>query len=312
MKPDTNYTFERVSIHNVKDLVPIFLSAFGQKVKVEQLESKMNTSFAGASYIGYVAYAEDKSPVAFYGVFPVEVLVAGKVFLVAQSGDTMTDPKHQGKGLFVRLATKTYELCKQEGILGVFGFPSASSYPGFTKKLLWLHQENIEKFTLWVPSLPVGELSRFSPTLQKLHLRACTWLLQKWPKTNSYLGSVLGAGNDGINRTNDYLRYKMRNNDVFQLQVKNGKVVTLKLSHYLGIGDMELREFKSTIRQIRWLAFLLGYNRIVCYASPRSALAVEFKRYFKPVIGLPIGYINFSPKVDLAQVQYTYMDFDTF
>src|SRR6185295_4439504 len=88
------------------------------------------------------------SPAAFYGVFPVLVLISGKEVLAAQSGDTMTHRDHQKKGLFIKLAQRTFETCREKGIELVFGLPNSNSYHGFTKKLNWQHKDDIGRFDL--------------------------------------------------------------------------------------------------------------------------------------------------------------------
>jgi GNAT superfamily N-acetyltransferase len=82
-------------------------------------------------------------PVAFYGVIPEAYRVAGKPFIVYQSMDTMTHPDFQGKGLFVRLATATYDEILKSGHEVAIGIPGMNSLPGFVRRLQW---SNIHSF----------------------------------------------------------------------------------------------------------------------------------------------------------------------
>ena len=81
--------------------------------------------------------------------------------LAAQSIDTMTHPRSQGKGVFTKLANACYGIAKERGIQLLYGFPNPSSYPGFVRKLGWKH---IGDVTHWVrpirPSL-YTDASRF-------------------------------------------------------------------------------------------------------------------------------------------------------
>lgn len=312
MKEDSGYTIERVSPKNLHDLVSIFKASFGQSVRIDQLQKKMNTDFAGVSYVGFIAYAIDRTPAAFYGVFPVDVIVGGRKIRVAQSGDTMTHPHHQGKGLFVKLAKMTYDLCKNEEIYAVFGFPSASSYPGFTKKLNWQHVDNLEKFTFWVPSFPIAEIGKFIPILAQTHLWIVSILFRNLHHITHFEGSVTKSSQDGVLRSEGYLAYKKRNGNVFYLRLRDRAVVALRVSNVLGIGDLQSSNVISSMRKIRWLAFLTGFNRVVVYASPSTHLALKLRELSNSTKGLPIGFLNFSSEIDIKSVQYTYLDFDTF
>src|SRR5690349_10058338 len=143
------YYFERLTPENISDLVSIYKEAFGKVVTVDFLNNKNNTAWCGISYAGYIAYASaTKTPAAFYGVFPCYLSYQGQTILAAQSGDTMTHKDHQGKGLFVTLAKKTYQLVESLGVKVVFGFPNENSYPGFVRKLNWDHYEDLHAYLI--------------------------------------------------------------------------------------------------------------------------------------------------------------------
>ena len=100
------------------------------------------------SHIGFLAFDEDGSPVAFYGVFPCLASWEGQTMLVAQSGDTMTHPSHTRKGLFILLANMTYNLAKEKGVKLIFGFPNQNSFSGFANRLNWKFEEEMDSFSL--------------------------------------------------------------------------------------------------------------------------------------------------------------------
>ncbi len=74
---------------------------------------------------------------AIYAVFPVRVEVGGRQMIGVQSLDTLTDEAHRGKGLFTKLAARTYGRCEEDGVAFVYGFPNGSSAHGFYEKLGW-------------------------------------------------------------------------------------------------------------------------------------------------------------------------------
>ena len=307
------YYFERIAKERLCDLIPLYKGAFNQDVGLKELIDKYDTEYVGVSYIGYIAYTVNGDPAAYYGVFPMKMEINGRICLISQSGDTMTHPSHQGKGLFVNLAKHTYELCISMGILAVFGFPSASSYPGFTKKLDWIHHENILKFTLWTPTFPLGELSRYFHFIRSIHQRWAKLVLGLISSQTIFPGSVLTHQQNGVNRSKDFFEYKLRNPSVVNLQWKQTNFI-VKISTFLGVGDIQFpnERFEESLRILKIFAFFAGLNRIVFYVSPDSYLAKKLQTKTKGVSGLAIGYRNFSPSIDLKDVSYTYVDFDTF
>ncbi len=74
---------------------------------------------------------------AIYSVMPVTFRISGREVLGAQSLDTLTDVEFRGKGLFVKMAQSVFARCEQDGVACVYGFPNASSAPGFFKRLGW-------------------------------------------------------------------------------------------------------------------------------------------------------------------------------
>ena len=83
---------------------------------------------------------EDSKPdtwAALYVTSPVVFDVAGKQILGSQSLDTLTGSAYRGHGLFPRLAQEVYGTSETTGVHFVYGFPNASSAPGFFGRLEW-------------------------------------------------------------------------------------------------------------------------------------------------------------------------------
>ena len=156
----SEYRFERLSDANLTDLLFLYKHAFKEKETISFLKKKYDTSCFGLKNIGFIAYSSSNETAAYYGVFPVKAQINGKEILVAQSGDTMTHPKHRGKGLFITLAKMTYELAKESGVEFIFGFPNDNSYPGFVKKLNWIHYSNINTYKIKTGALPFEKIAK--------------------------------------------------------------------------------------------------------------------------------------------------------
>jgi hypothetical protein len=74
-----------------------------------------------------------------YLVIPMKYNYNGKPILGSLSLNTLTSPKYQRNGLFVKMANATYKSCEDEQIFFTTGFPNPNSYPGFVKKLNFTH-----------------------------------------------------------------------------------------------------------------------------------------------------------------------------
>jgi hypothetical protein len=81
---------------------------------------------------------EGEQIAGIYAVHPVRFRVGGEIRDGAQSLDTLTDARYRGRGLFVDLARSVYARLEAAGFALVYGFPNASSAPGFNKHLAWL------------------------------------------------------------------------------------------------------------------------------------------------------------------------------
>ena len=92
--------------------------------------------------------AEDSERVVgLYALWPTLLHLGNERVLGAQSLDTMTHPEYQGQGMFTHLASTCYELAAARGVGVVYGFPNASSYAGFVRRLNWHHTGD---FRSWV------------------------------------------------------------------------------------------------------------------------------------------------------------------
>jgi GNAT superfamily N-acetyltransferase len=70
-----------------------------------------------------------------YIVIPLDFACRGRTVRGALSLNTLTDAKYRGQGVFTGLAREAYQLCGDQGVRLVIGYPNQNSYPGFLKHL---------------------------------------------------------------------------------------------------------------------------------------------------------------------------------
>lgn len=108
------------------------------------------------------ARSEQNEIVGQYLVIPIRYQVDGNTVDGSLSLNTLTRVDYRGQGLFTKMAKKTYAQCKTRGLNLTVGFPNMSSYPGFIKKLDFVHIGNAVLLVrpLQIISLLFGALKR--------------------------------------------------------------------------------------------------------------------------------------------------------
>ena len=310
----SNYTFKKVRKNCLEDLIPIFKDAFGGAPSLTSLRNKHETDFAGESEIGYIAYDEKEIPVGFYGVFPLKVSVNGSTHLIAQSGDTMVKKNHGRRGLFSKLAKSTYSLCQERGIKAVFAFASETSYPGFVRNLGLEHNENVNKYRFFVPTIPIALILRRIKFLKLFHNFWVTLLLRFVRSGEYFESSILEDNQDSIIHDKDFWNYKLKNNDIFLIKIFNSQAA-IKVNEFIEVGDIKYKNKKDLIFvmiTLHVLGLFMGINLIKFYCSPSCRIDRDMQTIRKPKVGLPIVFRNFDPNIDLSNLKFTYIDMDTF
>jgi GNAT superfamily N-acetyltransferase len=308
------YIFERISAGRLKDIQYLYKACFNESVTIDFLRKKYQTQKFGANDTGYIAYDKAGSPAAYYGVFPCRVLAEGSSVLAAQSGDTMTHPGHRGKGLFIKLANKTYGLCRQEGIKFVFGFPNENSYHGFVKKLNWKHEENLNIFRIKVYTLPIAYISNKIGLFKGLYSWYSGLILKsRLSKRSSFANHFTEKGYYGLEHNTDFFEYK--SGDSKHIIEINGKCVYIKISSALRIGDVEScseEEFVLIIKQLKRLAWLLGNYAVIFYFSPGAMFEKYLQSHTETEKGIAAGWVDFDSGLDLSRLKFAQIDLDTF
>jgi hypothetical protein len=309
------YKFKRISESNVTDLLLIYKDAFGIDLNLDVLKKKQNTHKFGDSYVGFIAYDLDNIPAAFYGVYPCQIEYQGKLFLAAQSGDTMTHSQHTGKGLFTQLALKTFNYCQENSFHLVFGFPNENSFPGFIKKLGWTHFDDITPYLIRVKCIPWIRLKNTFRLPQSIHDRWCRFQLKKLVKGKPFKSSCLSTEIAVIDHSKDFFSYKnYADNYLIKL---NGINIWVKFDDtFLFIGDIEKcseADFQKTMQVLKKIAFKMGLPHIRFHASSNTWTERLFKKYGVPMeVNYPVGGINFTNEIPLENLKFTGADNDTF
>lgn len=84
--------------------------------------------------VGFNAY-DGETLAAHYVTQPMQAVIDGQKRRGLLSLNTATHPGHQGKGLFVKLADRTYQYAAEQGYDFIVGVANQNSVHGFTKKL---------------------------------------------------------------------------------------------------------------------------------------------------------------------------------
>ena len=311
-----NYRFEKLTTDTVKDLLPLYADAFGKPITEKELVAKFDTSFTGHAFVGFTAYhKETNDAAAFYGVFPCFCVFQNETFLVAQSGNTMTHSNHRGQGLFTQLALETYQYCREIGVHLVFGFPNNNSYPGFVRKLDWIHFDNIEAYTIRVKTISFYRMNKwFKMSEEKFYKRGHD-LLSNCKIGKPFPSSCKQEGVPVIDHSADFFNYKTYEKN-YLIEVVGLNCWVKFNTDFLVIGDMELaseQKWDKVIRELKKLAAKMFIPHLRFQGSNRTPLAHYFQKNGQKLeVTHAIGGINFSNIIPLEKMKFTAADNDTF
>jgi len=311
------YSFNRLDEETYHCLQELYLKSFGLKETISFIRNKYDTAYTGVKNIGYTAFDQKGTPSAYYGVFPMILTAEGEDILVAQSGDTMTAPDHRGKGLFIKLAQRAYQLAWELDVKVVFGFPNENSFPGFKKKLNWEFHDFMQRFTITNPALPLCEISSTSKILSRLYQSYAKLILKRFKITLTEKDTDEFKDPKSIaciKKDIHFFNYKLSNPKNFLIRI-NGFSLLIKTDPHLLIGAVNYFEadrvpdFLSTIRK---LALMLGCKKSQITISRNLWLYEYLTPFHKPEDSLPIGFLQPVRTVPVEQIAFTLADYDTF
>jgi GNAT superfamily N-acetyltransferase len=142
-KEDIVEIFHTHPAEATKEYASLFAAAFGrtQKLSDEYLNWQYFLNPDGEA-ISSNAYS-DAILAAHYSVLPRSFSIGADSILGSISVNTATHPSFQGKGLFVKLAERTYERAASIGVKFVIGVANANSIGGFIRKLGFSNVGNV-------------------------------------------------------------------------------------------------------------------------------------------------------------------------
>ena len=312
-----NYVFKRLDKSQLGAIARLYQRAFAVSVSLEELEKKYSTQSFGAAYTGVLAYDANNQPAAYYGVFPCKMSIEGTQVLAAQSGDTMTDPDHRMKGLFVSTAKMAYEIAASEGVEFVFGFPNENSFPGFKNKLGWIFHGHMFNFHLSTSALPLAAFSKKYPKLGRHYLKWAGKRLKKLsiPITPQLIDIFSKKESSGVLKDAAFFDYKITSN-TYLIRWKSFELI-VKIDGELVIGDVSAFEpsrFPEFMTALKKLGKHLGCHKVLYTATPNDWLYPLFEKAgYPPQQSLPIGFLPLKESpTKFENLRFTRIDYDTF
>jgi hypothetical protein len=305
------YRIERLNATNLKDLVYLMKTVHVTSKSIEYYKKKFDTSYTGIINIGYFAYDSlTNEPAAFYGVFPCFLTCNNKLVLGCQSGDTITNPKHQKKGLFIKLAKETYKLAKENGIQLVFGFPNSNSEYGFVNKLDWIKIGNFNIYSFKFKNVNLYNIFHKIKNFQFLYNLYFT-LIYKFisgkPFSNTFSDHCF------VEKNKDFFQYKKYEKNYF-----------FKISEYnfwgkfeggLTIGDIKisnLSDYDNLYNSLKKLCNLLGIKNTSIICMPDSVIDKVLSKENIASVGISFGYLLFDSDIEINKLHFSWSDSDTF
>jgi hypothetical protein len=225
----------------------------------------------------------------------------------------MTHPDYRNKGLFVELASRTFELCSQVSIKLLFGFPNQNSLPGFINKLGWQMAGRMDRFVIPVKTLPAEKLAIKFPSLKKLYSWYTNRVLKKHltplPGISS---SALTTGYDGLLRNQGYLQNKTYS--ATRVISINGADIWIKINNGLLIGDILVtaEKFILVINQLVNIARKLGLSQVQFHVSRGTPTHQLFALHYKAGDSFPVIFKDLGSGVPTDKIKFTFADIDIF
>ncbi|MGZ3810193.1 MAG: GNAT family N-acetyltransferase [Mucilaginibacter sp.] len=307
------YYIERLSMQNLGALDTLHKIVYSKHHAPDYFAKKYNTAYTGVEYIGYVAFNDERVPIAFYGVIPCFIRHNEQLYLAAQSADTMTHPKYRYKGLFVQLANLTFDLCQEEGISIVFGFPNQNSLHGFLVKLKWQMTETLDYYEIPVSMVSMERIVKRLPFMRELYDNYEQYILKDYlVPLKGIENSVFKDGFAGINRNALYLEHKTYHETKV---IKIGDALLwIKIRNGLIIGDMICppEQFDETMDQLYKIAFKLGLKRIQFHTSHQTQLSALFSDRYESLTSFYVLFKDLGAHIPLDKIKFTFADVDTF
>ena len=309
----SDFILKRVLENDLKDVVWLFELTFGVKITEESLYLKMTQGHDEKfHFLCHLAYFNTQ-PVAFFGFYAMPFLLNDNYYYGAQSGDVMTHPEFQRKGLFQLLSQKSIQYAKEVGINFLFAFPNELSYPGFIKKMSFLSLPSTVSLTFFENKFEMNRFIFKSSVLRKIQF----FLFKKM----CFIFSSKGDFFQNSNKHAENLLYCDHSKDFFQekseekilISVFQTNVWLAKKNNAIVIGDIDSDDIDKILKIISFLkkiVFFSGYRFLTIGGSANSVIVRKLTNLKKIASNEAYNPVVRWLSPDLSNIEISFLNSD--
>lgn len=307
------YTIVRLDASNIKKLQTLSKAVWGHEPEEKMLYLKYYHPEPEHAFLGYFALDENGNPACFQGTTRLSIAYKNETKIIAQSTDSMTHPKHAGKGLFYYIANKTYQLCKEKGMLMVMGYANQNSLPIVTGKIGFKVADYLQGYSISVRTLPLAKISFKIPFLKNVYspYQKIIFLKFKIPYQIPYSFSKEEV--PVLLREDTLIDYKQARG-VFSIKIESA-ILWIKINRDLFIGDMicaSEAEWLRVMNKLKQLCFLAGISKIHFQSCKGTKEQSYFDKHYPHFESLPLCYLDFGYSFPIEKYKATFGDIDIF
>jgi GNAT superfamily N-acetyltransferase len=313
-----NFVIRKLCAENIADFCNLFFSVFGKKLDEQAVINKHLNCDGPTKYLGFLAYDKlTNEPASYYGVFPSYISYHNQQYLCVQSGDVMTHPQFQKQGLFVQLATITFEYCKSIGIDVMFAMPNEQSLPLFLKHLNFQQLSSFQNLSFIENRFELNRVfskSKVGHAIQfaflKLIIKLCTSKGDTFENSNQ-LSPALAY----LMHTPNYFQLKDNSKNLF-VKINNVNIWLRITQYHIIIVDMSAgADVHKTqiINRLRLITKLSGFRFLAFGATPNTYLLNQLTDLsITKSKGYNFVALNLSTKIPVNDIALLNADADVF
>lgn len=301
MPTGNNYTIRRIRPEDIPELENLFHQVYKRPAASGYFEKKLATGYTGLEHAGFIASSIQGETVASMCMVPWFILLNGRKIKAAQLTDGMTHADYRRKGLYGQLTSCNFDLAKQSGIELIFGFPNQDALPALLKNG-WEQQQQMDRFEIPVKRSILWYYNRLLRSNRS-----------RLPEPSGEIHSVLRDGFDGIERSRDYINYKLSLGDYGIIQSSSGKA-WIKARSDLSIGDMMVEDegFNGLMKLVYKEAARNACSKIHFQCSRGTSIHHLFEKRYRAIPSFPVIIKKIHPDLNTAMIKFTYADIDIF